>query len=78
MHFLHWVMGLELAAVAAGVALLGWVLRCEAGWKRAESARERRAVPSPRELPVRPRAALPASGVYEITDARPSRATGRS
>ncbi len=81
MHVLHWVMGLELAALAAGVALLGWVLRREAGWKRAESARERRAappVPSPQGLPVREQAAVTASQVYEITDARPPAATGRS
>ncbi len=81
MHVLHWVMGAEITAAVAAVALLGWVLRCESAWKRAESDSERRAVPpvpSPRGLPDRPRAALPASQVYEITDARPSRATGRS
>ena len=81
MHVLHWVMGAEITAAVAAVALLGWVLRCESAWKRAESRQERPGlppVPSPAALPARPRAAVTASQVYEITDARPSRATGRS
>ncbi len=57
-----------------------WRLRC--GWVSGPVRDGDRlaapAMPSSRALPARPRAAVTASQVYEITDARPSRATGRS
>jgi len=55
-----------------------WWTRCES-CRVPERPRERlrvTAVPVPRPLPARPRAAVTAARVYEITDARPSR-TGK-